>query len=176
MRNYLVWILTLLLAGFVVGCGDDDDDADPDGGDTDADTDTDTDADTDTDPVCNAPTGITGWGGPCHGDGDCPSNTSCTMLNGMDTTQGFCSPECCNFQTPDVDYCTDVATGQEGCNIGMTPDEGITWEPPFHCMITCNTAADCPDGSDCVDTGSGTTLICYGYAPVDPDAGPDGSP
>ncbi len=175
MRNYLVLILALLMTGLVLGCGNDDDDAEADGGDTDTDADTDTDTDTDTDSdtdVCTGVEGIEDWGGPCHTNADCPSNTECIILGSISTDEGYCSPICCNFESADVAYCTDVATGQENCNVGMTPDEGITWEPPFHCIIYCNTEADCPSGTACVDTGTGG-LICSGYAEVVVDAGPD---
>ena len=151
-----------------------DTDSDSDS-DTDTDTDTDIDADTDTDAEsdsdsdtdsdtdeCAAPESITGWGGPCHSIADCPANTICIMLGGMDDLQGFCAVECCNFNTEDPAYCTNVAGGQESCSTGYSQD-GITWEPPFYCIIFCNTPADCPTGADCVDTGVGTT-ICYGYA------------
>ena len=150
--------------------------------DTDSDTDTDTgsdsdsasdiDTDTDTD-VCTAPEGITGWGGPCHTNADCPPDTECMIFNSMDDTQGFCAAECCNFGTPDVAYCTDMAGGQEGCHIW--PVECIYEYSPYYCAIFCNTAADCPAGTDCVDSGGGGSWICYGYAPAT-DAGPDGSP
>ena len=140
---------------------DSDTDADTD---TDADIDADTDSDTDTDTgECVAPAGITDWGGPCHTTADCPPNTSCIMLGGMDETQGFCTVECCNFATEDPAYCTNVAVGQEGCLIGFSPD-GVNFEPPFSCLITCNAPADCPTGTDCVDAGG--QLICYGYAPA----------
>ena len=129
--------------------------------DTDIDADTDTDIGPDTD-ECTAPEGITGWGGPCHTDADCPFSTRCIILSNMDYAQGFCSVECCNFSTPDVAYCTDVADGMEVCNIGSSSD-GISFDPPYHCMIACSTAADCPDGTDCVDSG-GVQNICYGYA------------
>jgi hypothetical protein len=172
-------ILIFLAIAFSTGCWTEQEvvsnhttDADSDS-DTDTDSDSDTGSDSDsasdidteseTDEGCGVPSGITDWGGPCHTTADCPSLTTCIILSGMDTTQGFCSPECCNYSTPDADYCTDVATGQEGCNFGNTSDEGITFEPPFHCMIVCNTAADCPTGTACVDNGSGG-LICYGYA------------
>ena len=133
--------------------------------DTEADTDTgdDTDIDNDDTDESSVPEGITGWGGPCHTNTDCPSNTECLILAGLDETQGFCAVECCNFNTEDPAYCTDVAAGQEGCYIGITPDEGITWEPPFYCLVLCDTAADCPTGTECVDTGYDLT-ICYGYA------------
>ena len=149
--------------------------------DTDSDTDTETgsdsdsasdiDTDTDTD-VCTAPEGITDWGGPCHTNADCPPDTECLFLSGMDDTQGFCAAECCNYSTADATHCTDVADGQEGCYICMAPEDGL-W-PPFHCMIQCNTAADCPLGTDCVSIYTGLS-ICYGYAPV-VDAGVDGGP
>ncbi len=142
---------------------DTDTDSDIDS-DTDSDTDTDTDSDTDTDTdtdECAAPEGITGWGGPCHTNADCPANTECIFLTGMDDLQAYCAPECCNFTTDDPAYCTDVATGQEGCNVGYTSD-GVNFEPPYYCMIACDTVADCPLGTDCVDSGGGS--VCYGYA------------
>ena len=128
--------------------------------DTDIIDDTDTDIGSDTD-ECVAPEGITGWGGPCHTDTDCPFSTRCIILSDVDYTQGFCTPECCNFSTPDVAYCTDVATGQEACSIGSSSD-GVSFDPPFYCLIACNTTADCPTGTDCMDTGGGWN-ICYGY-------------
>ena len=143
-------------------------------GDTDGDTDADTDSDTDTQVgCCEAPEGITDWGGPCHTTADCPLNTVCIIIDEIDQTQGFCAAECCNFSTANAEHCTDVAGGQEGCLWGMTSDEGITWEPPFYCMIICETVADCPDGTDCVDGGD--DWICYAYAPAT-DAGVDGGP
>ena len=139
--------------------------------DTDTDSDSDTDSDTGSDSEsasdidtetdwCTAPEGITDWGGPCHTNADCPPNTECITLSGMDDTQGFCSAECCNFSTPDTDYCTDVAAGQESCSI--MPGSSY-YGPPYHCLIICNTQADCPTGTDCVEAG-GNMSICYGYA------------
>ncbi len=100
-------------------------------------------------------------GGPCHTTADCPTDTTCYIDDTLDDTQGFCAPECCNYNTPDSDFCTDVATGEEGCTLGEGVDGGS--EPPFYCLIYCNTPADCPTGTDCVINGSGQ-LICYGYA------------
>ena len=143
---------------------DSDSDSDSDtGSDSNSDPDTDSDSDSDTD-WCTMPQGITNWGGPCHNTAaDCPPDTECIFLAGMDETQGYCGAECCNFNTADISYCTDVATGQESCDVGLTSDDGITWEPPFHCLIHCNTPADCPLGTDCIDTPYGEP-ICYGYA------------
>jgi hypothetical protein len=181
MRRVMLIMSAIVLAsgchhiGSLFGDAGPDVDSDSDS-DTDIDTDTDTDSDSDSDSdsnsdsdsdsdtdMCTVPAGITNWGDPCHSNADCPLNTDCLILPGMDDTQGFCAPECCNFSTPDVTYCTDVSTGQEGCLIGITEDEGITWEPPFHCMISCNTPADCPVGTACSETGGGGS-ICYGYA------------
>ena len=79
----------------------------------------------------------------------------------MDDTQGVCAAECCNFATPDTDYCTDVAAGPGDCFFGNGTDS-INFDPPFYCGIICNTQADCPTGTDCADAGAGS--ICYGYA------------
>ena len=133
--------------------------------DSDSDTDTDSDSDTETDSdnyECNAPEGITDWGGPCHTPADCPPNTYCHRIGSIDTTQGFCTAECCNFNTEDPAYCTDVAAGQEGCYIG-SGEESPNFGPPYYCIIVCNTQADCPTGTACTDTG-GSMSICYGYA------------
>lgn len=139
--------------------------------DTDTGTDTDTDigADTDTDigtntDECTASEGITDWGGPCHSNADCPDSTECIILTILDDPQGFCAAECCNLTTADPAYCTDVAGGQESCNISFLSDEGIIWEPPFYCVILCNTPADCPTGTDCMDPFDVGLTICHGYA------------
>ena len=173
-------MLLLLLATVLVCGGCSKSSSGSDGGpdaDTDSDTDTDTGSDSDSESDidteteeggCGAPTGVTGWGGPCHTNADCPADTECIKLNGMDQSQGYCAPECCNFETADPGYCTDVSTGQEGCLIW--PVECYLESSPYYCAITCNTPADCPTGTDCVDAGG--QLICYGFAPV-VDAGPD---
>ena len=146
------------------------------GGDTDTGSDSDSASDIDTETAeeeCGSPTGITDWGGPCHTNADCPPDTECLFLSGMDDSQAFCAAECCNYSTQDTAYCTDVAGGQEGCII---TEAECSWAlvPPFYCAISCNTAADCPLGTDCVDSGGGGK-ICYGYAPAT-DAGVDGGP
>ena len=115
---------------------------------------------TDTD-VCTAIEGITEWGGPCDTTADCPTSTECIIIAGIDDTQGYCAPECCNFETADVAYCTDVADGEEACNHGQSSD-GVNFEPPFYCMVPCANPDDCPTGADCVDSGTGGG-ICYGY-------------
>ena len=179
------YLLLMVLATVLVCGGCSNGSSSSDGGTTDTDTDTDTDGDTDADTdsdtdtnvgCCDLPTGITDWGGPCHTTADCPLNTVCIILDldEIDQTQGFCAVECCNFSTANAEHCTDVASGQEGCQWGMTSDEGITWDPPFYCLITCDTVADCPLGTGCVDTGRGFS-ICHGYAPAT-DAGVDGGP
>ena len=145
----------------VDGGTDTDSDSDSDiDTDTDTDSDTDTDTDTDTD-ECNAPEGITNWGGPCHTTADCPAGTTCYIEATLDDTQGYCAAECCNFGTTDVAYCTDVCVGEEACNFGQSSD-GVNFEPPFFCMVPCTNPQDCPAGTDCVDSGSGYS-ICYGY-------------
>ena len=145
-----------------------DTDADSDSdSDTDTDTGSDSDSASDTDTgsdtyECNAPESITNWGGPCHTTADCPPDTECIIIDFLDATQGVCAAECCNFSMPDPTYCTDVAAGQEGCIFGKTNDEGISFYPPFHCIIVCNTQTDCPTDTACVDAGGAS--ICYGYA------------
>ena len=139
------------------------------GTDTDSDSDSDSDSesasdiDTETEEEgCGPPTGITDWGGPCHTTADCPPDTTCRIINSLDSSQGFCAAECCNFSTPDTDYCTDVAGGQEGCYLFATDADTITYECPCCCIIICNTQADCPTGTACTDAGVSTS-ICYGY-------------
>ncbi len=140
---------------------DSDTDSDSDS-DTGSDSDSESDIDTETEEEgCGAPTGITDWGGPCHTNADCPPDTECLFLSGMDDTQGYCAAECCNFGTADVAYCTDMSAGQESCSfVDVINDYGPSL---YHCIISCNTPADCPLGTDCVDSGSGWN-ICYGYA------------
>ena len=91
--------------------------------DTDIETDTDTDIGNDDTDESSVPAGVTGWGGPCHSNADCPDNTECIVLTIIDDPQGFCAAECCNFGTPDVAYCTDVAGGQESCSLVSGIDE-----------------------------------------------------
>ncbi len=82
----------------------------------------------------------------------------------MDTEpagEGFCTVECCNFSTPDPDYCTDMGSGDEECLVGQTTD-GITFDPPFHCIIKCVTGEDCPENTLCTDIGG--VDVCYGIA------------
>ena len=126
--------------------------------DTGSDSDSASDSDSESDDGCGVPSGITDWGGPCHTNADCPANTECAIFSEMDDTQGVCAAECCNFATPDTDYCTDVAAGQESCYI---MHESIDHGPPYYCIIYCNTQADCPSGTACTDTGG--ISICYGY-------------
>ncbi len=146
---------------------------------TDADSDSDSDSDSDTgsdsesasdsdseteEEGCGVPSGITDWGGPCHSDADCPPDTECAILNSVDDTQGFCAPDCCNFETADAEYCTDVSTGLEGCYLLKNPEDEGDILPPFHCIIICNTQDDCPTDTACLDLGGYGTSICYGYA------------
>ncbi len=142
---------------------DSDTDTDSDtGSDTGSDSDSASDSDSESDEGCGPPTGITNWGGPCHTNADCPPDTECAIFNSLDETQGFCAPDCCNMDTADTDYCTDVAAGQEGCLLYKTHDEGL-FEPPYYCLIICNTQTDCPIDTACVNTGTAGSF-CYGYA------------
>ena len=172
----ILWIIMgIALAGMIVSCGDDDDNGGPDGStdtdtdtDVDTDSDTDTDTDTDTDAECEAEvSGVPAWGGACHVVGDCPTNTTCIKVSGMDTTEGFCAPGCCEIDSPDSTYCTDQGAGDERCYLGMM--EGSVLVEPFYCSILCDTALDCPDGTDCREISAGIN-ICYGYVDV-PDGG-----
>ncbi len=133
------------------------------GSDSDSASDTDTESESDTGDGCGVPEGVTDWGGPCHTTADCPPDTECAILNSVDDTQGFCAADCCHFSTLDTDYCTDVAAGLEGCHLLKTQEERWEYPPPYYCIIYCNTQADCPTGTACVDAGYGT-FICYGYA------------
>ena len=170
--KYLPFGLVLLVA--LAGCWTEQEiilNVDNDTGiDTETDTDTGSDSDSASDidteteeEGCGSPTGITNWGGPCHTTADCPPDTTCRIINSLDASQGFCAAECCNFSTADTDYCTDVASGQEGCFVFLTDNDTIDWPPPYLCVIFCNTQADCPIDTACVDTGTGG-LICCGYA------------
>ncbi len=131
--------------------------------DSDTDSDADSDMDTDTD-ESSVPVGVTEWGGPCHSNADCPANTECLVLTTLDDPQGFCAAECLNFGTPDPAYCTDVAGGQESCSLVSGIDGEEVWEPPFYCVILCNTPADCPTGTDCMDPFDIGLPFCLGYA------------
>ena len=156
------WVIVLALVPvlFHMGCEDPNDSY---YGDSDSDSDSESDTGTGPDPYeCTAPEGITDWGGPCHGNADCPPNTECLILSSMDQTQAFCAPECCTVFSNDPTYCTDVAAGQKYCIYPM-PDEPLEFLPPFYCVIICNTQADCPSGTACTDAGVSTS-ICYGYA------------
>jgi hypothetical protein len=165
------------------GGPDTDTDADADADtDVDSDSDTDSDADSDSDTGTGSDTGtetddcqatVSGvpvWGMACHDDVDCPTNTDCLNLSPLSTTEGYCAPLCCTWDEPDPAYCTPQGTGDEQCIVGVSSD-GITFEQPYHCAIFCDSVADCPDGTDCIDAGG--LSVCYGYADTDTDTGTD---
>ena len=171
--RYLLLIVSAI--AFSTGCWTEQEiisNVDNDAGtDTDSDSDSDTGSDSDSasdidteteEEGCGVPSGITDWGGPCHTTADCPPDTTCRIINSLDASQGFCAAKCCNFETVDPDYCTDVAAGQEWCLIDETDADVLVFEPPFCCIIICNTPADCPTGTDCTDAGPAS--ICYGYS------------
>jgi hypothetical protein len=71
---------------------------------------------------------------------------------------------------PDAAYCTDQGSGNEICNVGTFSDPD--WLPPYYCSIVCTSTDDCPDGTDCVEVVTGTS-VCYGYAAADTDTDTD---
>ncbi len=152
------------------GGSDTDTDSDSDS-DTGSDGDADADADADAD-ECDAPIGIFGWGAICDPNevAPCPPNTYCVNFSsppaGASAEWGFCSPECCNLNTPDSQYCTDVSPGEESC---LLQGSVMNW-----CAIGCSNDGECPEGTACIES----LAFCYppaaaGDADADTDADTD---
>ncbi|MDJ0761696.1 MAG: hypothetical protein QNJ97_01810 [Myxococcota bacterium] len=137
--------------------------------DTDS-TDTDTDSiDTDTgidagpdssvDTECDAIPGLTDWSQPCDVRiNECHLHAWCHQLNHMDRNKGFCSVECCHYDTVDPTYCPDISGGIEFCGL-LTDSTNLA--PRYFCMIYCESDDQCPEGLTCTGVDLNGEKICY---------------
>ena len=141
-------ICAAALLDLVAGCtGDPDFFVYPDGGSTDPGTPYDGG-----DEECE-PTVQENWGESCDKTmATCPPNTKCQSVEGLSSTMGICSTECCGED--DIDNCPDVAPGTEAC---MIFDSYLN---KWYCAVLCYSDAHCNDGQTCQLSNS-TDKICY---------------
>jgi len=133
---------------------------------SDSDTDIDSDVDTDTDSDCDPPDDVTDWGEACDPEADdCPPETYCLTVEGLDTTIGYCTPLCCEG---DNSYCHDIGSGDEQCLVTNSQTE------EWWCVVTCTSDEDCVPGTSCQSVNE-TVSICYAAddAPCDGYTGDD---
>jgi hypothetical protein len=111
------------------------------------------------DPDICEPNTASNWGGTCAKFApDCPPNTVCQTVEGMGSTYGICSTECCGQNDPDeAAHCPSVAAGLSTCII---LDEV---QDRWYCAVVCTNESHCPDGEGqtCQPTPEASQSICY---------------
>ena len=108
--------------------------------------------DGDDDDECD-PTVQDDWGESCDKTtATCPSDTKCQTVEGLSSTWGICSTECCGED--DIEHCPDVAPGTEAC---MIFDSYLN---KWYCAVLCYSDAHCNEGQTCQLSNS-TDKICY---------------
>lgn len=114
---------------------------------------------TDDPDVCD-PDVASDWGETCNSlSPSCPAGSECRTVQGMGSTFGICSTECCGQNDADEAlHCPDVAPGLETCIILHVDD---TW----WCAVVCTNNSHCPEGQTCQPAPEASTSLCYPEQP-----------
>lgn len=112
---------------------------------------------TDDPDVCE-PYTASDWGQTCSSfSPECPGGSTCRTVEGMGSTYGICSTECCGQNDADeAAHCPEVAPGLETCIILHVDD---TW----WCAVVCTNNSHCPEGQNqtCQPAPEASVSLCY---------------